>query len=71
MIDALNLALQGLFPLSAIAAAVQGLLGGIAPPPEPPKGGGKASRPRGAWIPYHPMPRRRTRSRRDDDIIFL
>ena len=26
MIDALNLALQGLFPLSAIAAAVQGLI---------------------------------------------
>lgn len=64
-LNALKLATQGLFPLTAAAAAVQGLLDDATAP------AGGVARPRGAWFPYMPIHKGRPRRRRQEELIFL
>ncbi len=70
-LDALRVATLGLFPLSPIAAAMQGLLAvEEEEPAAPPGGGGRTGAP-WRWVHFIPVRPRRPRKRRQADILFM
>jgi hypothetical protein len=66
----LAIAVQGI-GFTPVHVALQGIYGEEVTPPATGTGGGRPHRRPVVWIPYHAIPKRRSRHRRQDDILFL